>query len=732
METWAFAEGVSTPLLIASLVVVLAWTVWLVVELRKRPKGALIVLVTGLVAAAFVSLAVLRPARVRSRGSTLGPRVVVLVDQSRRMQLAAGKGTRAEVAHDAARRLSELWSDARISVFGFGEGTLAPLSLDGATAAARVLSEESDLGRSLSSLAAEPGERPRAVVVVSDGRVTNPPENADDAALGRLSGDLGVPIHAISVLEQAPPDASIREVSTAGNAVAHQPLALRVTVGCAGGLRCESLPVSVRELRLGEPAGELARGVAALKDGVATVEFTITLERAGPRVLEVVLDTPDGDQVKQNDRRILTFHVARERVRLLHVAGRPTYDVRQLRMWLKSDQSVDLVAFFILRTAGDDPNVDDNSELALIPFPVDELFTQHLPSFDAIVLQDIDAVEYQLSPYLTALEAYVRAGGGLIMVGGPSAFAGGGYSRSPLERVLPVSLPAQGEPYDLKQFSPRYTDAGRAAEVTRGVRELLGEELPPMHGSNSLLPRKEGAIVLWEHAGRAVPGGSMPVLALGEYGDGRSVALGVDGSHELAFSEVAERVGGRGYGALWDGLLGWLMRDPRFEAGGASLPAPCIAGHPARLVLARPPGSTEPIELSLSRLGESKQPVVTRSVTGAGSTASVELGSLEPGGYSARVRVGQAPPTRFDFACEPGGPGFRDSRPDAARLERIARASGGVAIEPDALERLPVPEATRITTERHTTPLAPAWVWTLCSAFALGLHWLFRRRQGLA
>jgi hypothetical protein len=224
----------------------------------------------------------------------------------------------------------------------------------------------------------------------------------------------------------------------------------------------------------------------------------------------------------------------------------------------------------------------------------------------------------------------------------------------------------------------------------------------------------------------------MPVLALGEYGDGRSVALGVDGSHGLAFSELAERVGGRGYGALWDGLLGWLMRDPRFEAGRASLPSPCIAGHPARLVLARPPGSTEPIELSLSRLGESKQPVVTRSVAGAGSTATVELGTLMPGGYSARVRVGQAPPTRFDFACEPGGPGFRDSRPDPARLQRIARASGGVAIAPDALDRLPVPEATRITTERHTTPLAPAWVWTLCSAFSLGLHWLFRRRQGLA
>ena len=85
----------------------------------------------------------------------------------------------------------------------------------------------------------------------------------------------------------------------------------------------------------------------------------------------------------------MTFNVARQRVRLLHVAGRPTYDVRSLRRWLKSDESVDLVAFFILRTDEDNPMTSDDSELALIPFPVDELFTEHLPSFDAVVLQDI-------------------------------------------------------------------------------------------------------------------------------------------------------------------------------------------------------------------------------------------------------------------------------------------------------------------------------------------------------
>ena len=100
--------------------------------------------------------------------------------------------------------------------------------------------------------------------------------------------------------------------------------------------------------------------------------------------------------------------MTRDRLRLLHVAGRPTYDVRALRMWLKSDESIDLVAFFILRTDEDNTETTDDSELALIPFPVDELFTEHLPSFDAVILQDIDAVTYKLARHLPALDHVAR------------------------------------------------------------------------------------------------------------------------------------------------------------------------------------------------------------------------------------------------------------------------------------------------------------------------------------
>ena len=59
------------------------------------------------------------------------------------------------------------------------------------------------------------------------------------------------------------------------------------------------------------------------------------------------------------------------------------------------------------------------------------------------------------------------------------------------------------------------------------------------------------------------------------------------------FSEdasFAARAAGRAYGAAGEGLLGWLMRDPRYEAAHIELSGECIAGPPTSLRLTRVPG----------------------------------------------------------------------------------------------------------------------------------------------
>lgn len=729
----SLAEGVPRLTLFAVLALALLSLVFLGFELRKREGAVIWVLLSGVLALLLVAAAVLRPARVNTRGVSVGAKVVVLVDQSRRLLLPSEGKTRREVALRAADALSKRFAGARVVLRGFGTGELRPLVVADALAheVPSELSDESDLTGALNNLAQEPGERPKAVVVVSDGRFARPSATQDDASLRDLAATIGAPIHTVAVTEVLPRDASIRSIRTSGATVAHQALALTIEIGCGGGLACGEVPVTARELRQGVEPFVLSSGVAKMTGETATVELSITLDRAGARLVEVSIEPPEGDSIPENNKRILSFSVTRDRLRLLHVAGRPTYDVRALRMWLKSDESIDLIAFFILRTDQDNTETNEDSELALIPFPVDELFTEHLPSFDAVILQDIDAVQYKLLRHLPAIANYVRGGGGLIMVGGPSAFAGGGYARSPLEGVLPVELSA-GEPFDTADFVPRYTEAGRSAPVLRGLTELFADELPTFTGSNTLGAARPNAITLWEHPERRAGRAPMPVLALGEAGDGRSIALGVDGTHALAFSEFADRAAGRGYGALWDGLVGWLMRDPRYEALRLELAGPCIAGLPAKLRLVRLPGATGDVSLQLTRLGPQRTPVLTKNVKEpAPGPLELELGALEDGGYSASARVGAAPPTRFDFACERGGPAWSDSRPDPERLSRIAKASAGRAVSVRQLNELPVPDPIEVAAERSHVPLLPAWAWTLAASLALGGHWYARRRHGL-
>ncbi|HQK21102.1 MAG TPA: glutamine amidotransferase, partial [Polyangiaceae bacterium] len=462
------------------------------------------------------------------------------------------------------------------------------------------------------------------------------------------------------------------DVRTAGVSVAHQPFRLTVTVACTGRLVCENIPLTVLELvEEGAPV-VLASGTVRLERGIGTVELPITLDRAGSRVVRVSIRAPEGDELPANDQRILTFNVTRDRVRILHIAGRPTYDTRAMRQWLKADGSLDVVAFFILRSLSDDVNATPD-ELALIRFPVDELFSEHLSSFDAVVLQDFDALSYGLTPYLSNLSDYVNKGGGLVMVGGLHGFSAGNYAGTPLETVLPVRLPKEEHGIDTAPFVPRMTVAGRETPVLEAVRALYGDRLPQMSGTNLLDEARDGAVVLWEHPTLTTTRGKpMPVLALGEHGNGRVVALSVDGTHRLAFSEMASQMAGRGYGALWDALLGWLMRDPRYEPARVELLSPCLAGRATPVRIHRVPGLQGEVQARLVALGSQK---ALPDLVGSKSTDrsfTAELPALDAGGYALRLQIGKGASTRFDFACEQGGDEWADPRPDVTRLQTIA------------------------------------------------------------
>jgi len=700
-------------------------------ELTLHRQRAALVASTALAATVLLALAVLRPVRVDARYTQVGPKVVVLADQSVSMDLPGDGAQRRRVAAKAIEDLRRAHPTVRFSLLGFGSGPATPL--DNVEDSLPADQPGSDLLAAVASLADVSDEKPSAVVVISDGRLDTPVEGTSKEQLQAAFAALGAPVHTVAVATSTVRDASVREVRAAGAAVAHQPVRLTVSVACTEDLPCGSVPITVHELvEAGSPLA-LASGTVSVVDGLGTVELPITLDRAGSRVVEIAIRAPAGDELPANDRRFLTFDVTRDRVRILHIAGRPTYDARAMRHWLKADASLDVVAFFILRSLSDDVNATPD-ELALIRFPVEELFSEHLPSFDAVVLQDFDAVPYGLSPFLPNVSKYVREGGGLVMVGGLHGFSAGNYGGTSLEAVLPVVLPeGQQRVIDATPFAPRYTSAGRDTPVLEALRALHGDRLPEMSGANVLDIPREGAVVLWEHPSLTTTTGvPMPVLALGESGNGRVVALGVDGTHRLAFSEMASDMAGRGYGALWDALLGWLMRDPRYEPARLELTVPCRAGSATPVRVHTVPGLKGEPQLRLVRLGSQAAAPTVTAPQDRGRSFATNLPALDPGGYALRLRIGEGPSTRHDFACEQGGQEWADPRPDTERLRSIAAATQGTPVLADAVGKLSFPEATPVATERQVSPILPPWVWTLAAAIALGLHWITRRWAGLA
>ena len=106
----------------------------------------------------------------------------------------------------------------------------------------------------------------------------------------------------------------------------------------------------------------------------------------------------------------------RDRVRVLHLCGRPSWDERFLRSMLRRDPNVDLVSFFILRTETDEqpwtrrPVAD--------PFPDQEIFEEQLQSFDLVIFQNFNYAPYGVEPFLPGVRDYVEEGGALAMIGG--------------------------------------------------------------------------------------------------------------------------------------------------------------------------------------------------------------------------------------------------------------------------------------------------------------------------
>ena len=326
-------------------------------------------------------------------------------------------------------------------------------------------------------------------------------------------------------------------------------------------------------------------------------ELRIDISHGGANVVDIRLPPRPGELTTRNNRVIAAVTGVRDRLRVLLVSGEPHPGGRTWRDLLKSDPTVDLIHFTILRP----PATQDGtpvSELSLIAFPTRELFLEKIDSFDLIVFDRYRWRGVLAAAYLANIARYVREGGAVLVASGP-AFAGAqSLSRTPLREILPArpTLEVFEEP-----FLPRVSELGQRHPVTAGLEQAAG--LGP---DGPRWGRWLRQIDIVPTSGHVVMTGieARPLLILDRVGEGRVALIASD--HAWLWSRGYE--GGGPQADLLRRLAHWLMREPELEEEAVFAH---VEGRRVlverRTLAAEPPGVVAPLRLSSRRGAEQEQ-----------------------------------------------------------------------------------------------------------------------------
>ena len=331
----------------------------------------------------------------------------------------------------------------------------------------------------------------------------------------------------------------------------------------AFGLVGDEIAITVRVDDLPAPSGAASVPVTiGLPDGGerrATVvtgspsTFTFEIDRGGPSVFEFSVEEVPGEVSTVNNSAAVTINGVRDRLRVLLVSGEPHPGERTWRNILKSDPSVDLVHFTILRP----PEKQDGtpiSELSLIAFPIRELFELRLAEFDLIIFDRYRRRGVLPNLYLANIAAFVNQGGAFLEASGPPFATPLSIYRTALGEVLPAE--PTGAVIE-ESFLPHLTEVGGRHPVTADLQAASQRGEPPSWGrwmrQIDVAPRR-GNIVMAGHSNR-------PLLILDRVGEGRVAQLASD--HIWLWARGYE--GGGPQGELLRRLAHWLMREPELE-----------------------------------------------------------------------------------------------------------------------------------------------------------------------
>jgi hypothetical protein len=325
------------------------------------------------------------------------------------------------------------------------------------------------------------------------------------------------------------------------------------------------------------------------------VSIAVPVRHAGPTTILVQVVPLTGEVSTVNDQAAFTLNGVRKRLEVLLISGDPNQGERSWRVLLKSDPAVELVHFTILRSPGEIMDALP-SELALVPFPVEQLFDDDIGKFDLIILDQFNASGLLPPQYLLNIANHVMQGGALLAEVGPEFATDASLAYTPLASVLPA-VPAP--PGTVTQaFVPGITALGRRHPVTS---PFAGRVLAPWY-RQEIATATAGDVLM-----RGV--GDAPLLILAKAGQGRVGML-------LSDQFWLWTRGGVQAGPalpLLRRCVHWLLDEPALEAealaaridnGQITIQRQTLSGtYPGDAILTTPSGETLTLPLRQQTAG---------------------------------------------------------------------------------------------------------------------------------
>ena len=622
--------------------------------LRARARGILF----RALAAALLWAILANPSLVDEQREALRDIAIVCIDESPSQQLDGRRDLAAETVAAVRARL-EAMDDLEVRIVRAGSDSTE----DGTRL----------FGPLERALAEVPRKRLAGVIVVTDGQIHDLPGGA---------GATG-PVHGLLTGSRNEGDRRLVVESVPSYGLLGKPLTMTIRLDDAAARPGESAVVAIR--RDGRPWRRLT--VPANR----STPVEIVLDHRGQTFFELEAGPGRAELTLDNNRKVVAINGIRDRLRVLLVSGEPHPGERAWRNILKSDPGVDLVHFTILRPP-EKRDMTPVNELALISFPVRELFQEKLDQFHLIVFDRYRRRGVIRARYLQNIADYVRRGGALMVAAGPPYAGPLSLAHTAIGPLLPGR--PTGEVYR-RGFRAQRTDEGRRHPVTA-----------PLAGAGSG-PRPWGRwfrqIEVDDVRGNVLLNGlaGKPLLVLERAGKGRVAQLLSD--QIWLWDRGFE--GGGPQAELLRRVSHWLMKEPELEEETLQarirnrrldvLRRSLRPGDRSALLTA-PDGRTVPVPLKDRGDG---------TATGSRTVALPGLYRIADGKLTAMVAIGSLNPREMS-----------DVRTTDAKLKPVAAASGGSIVW---LGESGVPEVRRVRPDRRAA-----------GAGGLAGQWIGLRRNG--